>query len=268
MLCRANAARARRLRPDAIVGIPRSGMLPASLLALALHVPLADVRSFCVKRTWARGDRSSAQCTAKRVLLVDDASSFGKTMRHNLALIRRTRPDVEVLTCAVYATPSAVPRFDLAFEALPKPRLFEWNWWRHGRLNACCVDIDGVLYVDPDRRQRRDPALYRRFISEGAPLFRPTKPIGALVTGRRELYRAETEERLARDGIQYGALEMLANGAPKGGASHAEHKATIYRQASADLFIESDASQAELIAKLSGKDALCITTRTMYRALA
>lgn len=263
-VCRANVERVRKLKPEVIVGIPRSGMLPASQLALALGLPLADLHSFCAERMWARGGNADDGGCNRRVLLVDDASGFGKTMKAALAVLTARRPECSMATCTVYATPSAFHKFDIAFEQCPKPRLFEWNWWRNGWLDKCCVDIDGVLCTDPTKAQRRDPEQYRRFLAEAAPLFLTAKPVHALVTGRSSSYRAETEDWMFRHGVQYGALQMLDGAPPRSAEGHAERKAAFYRTSPAGLFIESCARQAELIAKLSGKDALCITTRRLY----
>lgn len=263
-LCRAAAARARELDVDAIVGIPRSGMLAASALALALGLPLSDVRSFCARRTWGFGDRDTAECTARRILLVDDSCGTGKAMQRSLARLACARPGVTVLTCAAYATPRAARSLTLALEVLPKPRLFEWNWWRHGLLDQCCVDIDGVLCRDPTRDELRDPDAYLRFLEHAPAIVSPTQPIGALVTGRREAYRSVTEAWMARRGITYRALKMLDRPCPRTAAGHAEHKAAFYASFPASLFIESDPQQAELIARLTGKDTLCITTRTLH----
>lgn len=265
-LCRANIERVRKMGPEIVVGIPRSGMLPAAQIALALGLPLADLHSFCVGRGWMRGGGNfdDAARSKRRILLVDDATGFGKTMKGALSLLWAKRPDVKIATCGVYATPGAVGRLDIAFEQCPRPRLFEWNWWRNGWLDQCCLDIDGVLCVDPTKAQRQDPEQYRRFVSEAAPLFLTAKPVHALVTGRSEAWRRETEAWMERYGVAYELLQMLQGASPRSAEGHAERKAELYRVSPARLFIESSERQAELIAKLSGKDALCITTRTFY----
>ena len=40
---------------DVVVGIPRSGLLPANLLCLALNIPLADLDGFCAGRVLSMG---------------------------------------------------------------------------------------------------------------------------------------------------------------------------------------------------------------------
>lgn len=264
-LCRANIARIRDLKPDVVVGVPRSGMLPAAQIALALGLPLADQHSFCGEMAWSRHGHVQLKPSG-RVLLVDDASAFGKTMKASVATVRKFRPECEILTCTVYATPQSANNFDLAFEECSKPRLFEWNWWRNGWLKHCCVDIDGVVCVDPTRAQRRDPEQYAKFLTDAKPLFPTAKPVHAFVTGRGEAYRQVTGDWLARHGCEYKALKMREDVGPRTAEAHAERKAEFYRKSPALLFIESSDKQAELIMRLSGKDALCISTRKAYVA--
>jgi hypothetical protein len=257
----------RALKPDIVVGVPRSGMLPAAQIALALGLPLADLHSFCNGAVWVRHGHQVPALKKCRVLLIDDASAFGKTMKTSVASIENAYiPHHEIFTCAAYVTPQSASSFNLAFEECPKPRLFEWNWWRNGWLKHCCVDIDGVVCVDPTRAQRRDPEQYAKFLSEAAPLFPTAKPVHAFVTGRGEAHRQATGDRLARHGCEYRALKMREDAGPRTAEAHGERKAEFYRKSPAALFIESSDRQAEAIARLSGKDALCITTRKVYRA--
>jgi hypothetical protein len=267
--CRANLDRVRALDPDVIVGIPRAGMVPATILASMLGLPLSDLWSFCDGRALRAGDvraKHRARCEAKRALLVDDASGFGRSMTAACEEAAEKRPDVKVLPCTVYADPEAVSQFALAMEPLAKPRLFEWMWWRSGKLAHCCVDIDGVVCADPTSEQKRDPASYRQFIASTPLLCRPAKTVGAFVTGRSGAYRKETEAYFKRHGIAYRALVMRdGDRLTKTIEAHAEHKAEHYRKSDAVLFIESDARQAEMIAQMTRKDALCVTTGRMYR---
>jgi hypothetical protein len=264
-LCRANVERVRELRPDVVVGIPRSGMLPASFLALGLGLPLVDLHTFVEGRMWrVGGDRRPAEADGARILLVDDASAYDKAMPRAVGLVAAARPSAKVLTCAVFATPASVGRFDLVMEAVAKPRMFEWNWWRSGHLGYCCLDIDGVICADPTGEQKRDPARYVEFIAGAAPLWLPRKRVVALVTGRDKAHRAGTEAWLQRHGVTYGALHMHDGPSPRDAEKHARSKADVYAASDSSLFIESSDRQAALIAKMTGKPAVAIETRRLY----
>lgn len=267
--CRTNTSRLRALDIDIVVGVPRSGMLPATQIALSLMVPLSDVLSFCEGRSWGVSGHDEAAEAARRILLVEDSVSTGRDMRQAAERIAAARPDVTIIRCAVYTTKRSARDLDVYFEIVSRPRIFEWNWFRHPLLEACCVDVDGILCADPTKAERRDEALYRTFLDKVHPCVKPTVPIGALVTGRRERYRAQTERWMAVHGIPYRSLHMLAASTDSQTIErHATHKADVYRASDAVLFIESDAGQAPLIATLAGKDVLCLSTLTHYAGTA
>ncbi len=256
--CRANLSKVRALAPDVIVGIPRSGMLPASILSTSLSIPLADLHSFRCGTVWKWRNEVLDGEKFAHALLIDDASGYGKTMKGALA---KMPGGLRVSSCAAYATQEAARLLDLAFEVCPKPRKFEWNFWRDGYLGQCATDMDGVLCADPTRAQRKDAGLYREFAAEAAvPLYLPTKPLAAIVTGRHEKWRSETERWLREHGIAYGALHMW-----NGEGTHQEHKARVYGSLSAELFVESEFDQSEFIMSTTKKPVLCTKNRKLYR---
>lgn len=254
---------------DLIVGIPRSGMLVANLLALRLDLPLADVDGFCEGRVLIGGTspRGGNAAGAGRTLVVDDSICTGRKMRQARDRIRAAGRDDRVLYGAVYATPEAAGAVDVWAEIVPGPHCFEWNLMRQPLLNEACVDIDGVLCRDPTPEENDDGPRYRRFIEDVRPRYRPATPIGWLVTCRLEKYRAPTEAWLRAHGVAYHHLVMmdLPDGAARIAAgSHASYKAGVYKRCSALLFVESNVGQAARIAVLSGKPVLCTGTQQFF----
>ncbi len=67
---------------DLIVGIPRSGMLPANLLALYLNKPYTDINSFLNGHIYKSGARSQFFDIKdfKKILVVDDSIASGAAM--------------------------------------------------------------------------------------------------------------------------------------------------------------------------------------------
>ena len=67
-----------------VVGIPRSGMLPANIIALQLNVPFTDIDSFMSGRIYGMGARQQyIQAKTNNVLVIDDSISSGHAI--NLA---------------------------------------------------------------------------------------------------------------------------------------------------------------------------------------
>lgn len=255
--CRANFHNVRRLNVDVVIGVPRSGMLPASILATALSIPLTDLHSFCGGTVWKwRRELLSSQ-PFKHALLIDDSSGSGKSMTAALAILP---PGLRVTTCAVYATKEAAANLGMVFEICPKPRKFEWNLWRDGWLSQVAVDMDGVLCIDPTREQRKDDELYQQFAARDAiPLLRPMRPLGAIITGRHVKWRSETETWLHDHSIEYGALSMW-----NGEGTHNEHKIRMYRKSGFQLFIESEDKHSQTIAATCRRPVLCSKSRKLY----
>lgn len=257
---------------DLVVGVPRSGLLAASMIALQLNRPLTDLRGLLERRLLQAGKRRAADRvedpfeSARRVLVVDDSVRSGSAMREARQLLADARLPWPLTFAAIYVTPRCRDLPDLWAEEVPLPRVFAWNVMHHAWLAKCCVDIDGVLCRDPLPEENDDGPRYARFLADAEPLMLPSVPVGWLVTARLEKYRAATEDWLARHGVEYRRLEMLdlpdaAMRREKG--AHVPHKADAYARSRAMLFIESDPSQARQIAERAGRPVLCVTDQRM-----
>lgn len=251
---------------DLIVGIPRSGMLVASFIALALNLPLVDLDGFCSGRVFESGTtrrRKNGASHHRHALIVDDSSRTGDALAKAVdKLMNAGEPLPQVTTCVVYGTSAVRHSVDIVMEIIDQPRIFEWNVLHHpGILKDACLDIDGVLCHDPNYEENDDGPAYLGFLQNARPLHLPSHPVKALVTSRLEKYRPETEEWLRRHGVVYGELIMLdlpnALERRKAGV-HGKHKAAYYRSSSATLFVESELNQAQEIARLSGKPVLSL----------
>lgn len=264
-----------RLPPDIdlVVGIPRSGLLAANLLSLVSNIPLTDLDSFLEGRIYSSGTTKRTGylhqdlASMRRVLILDDSISSGKAMREARKKVADAGLQAEIIFAAVYGIEASHPDADFVLEKVTLPRIFQWNFMHHIMLEQACVDIDGVLCLDPTEQENDDGEAYRRFLSEAVPLHTTSRKIGWLVTSRLEKYRALTEAWLKSRGIEYGELIMLdlpnADERRRQGA-HGSFKAEFYRKADSTLFIESEERQAEVIARLSGKPVLCIETHQIH----
>lgn len=257
---------------DIVVGIPRSGLLPASLIALYLNLPLADLEGFLIGRLMDCGrTRRPSNCPeaaddCQKALIIDDSVRTGKTLASARQKIETSSVSQEILYAAVYAAPEAEKEVDLAFEICPVPRIFEWNFMHHGELRNACIDIDGVLCRDPTATENDDGARYEKLLQACEPLLLPSVPVGHLVTCRLEKYRPQTEHWLRRHGVQYEELVMMnlpTKAARVAARTHGAFKADVYRQTGAQLFIESSLKQAVEVADRSRKPVLCMETREM-----
>jgi uncharacterized HAD superfamily protein/hypoxanthine phosphoribosyltransferase len=253
---------------DLVVGVPRSGMLPANLLALYLNKPYTDIHSFVNGHIYKAGERGQFFDSGefRRILVVDDSVSSGKALAEVKEMLKPLSDKFSFSYCCIYMLPGKEQTVDYYFETVPLPRYFQWNILNHTSLEKACFDIDGVLCVDPSPEQNDDGKKYRDFILNAEPLYIPGAKIGTLVTSRLEKYRKETETWLERNKVRYNALVMLDlpdMAARQKANNHAEHKASVYKSGQYNLFFESDLYQAREINRITGKPVFCTETFEM-----
>ena len=247
---------------DLIVGVPRSGMLPANLLALYLNKPYTDIHSFLNGHIYKAGARGQFFDISefKNILVVDDSIASGSAMIEVKENLKHLNDKFNIKYCAIYVIPGKEKMVDYYFETVPLPRYFQWNILNHTTLEKACFDIDGVLCADPLPEQNDDGEKYIDFLLNAPPLFIPGSKIGTIVTSRLEKYRKETETWLAANNIRYNDLVMLDlpnMEARQRANNHGDHKAKAYMAKPYVLFIESEYNQAVEINRITKKPVLC-----------
>ncbi len=247
---------------DLIVGIPRSGMLPANLLALYLNKPYTDIDSFLNGHIYKAGERGQFFDIKefKKVLVVDDSIASGSAMKKSQKRLEEVAENFDLKYCAIYVVPGKEKLVDYYFESVALPRYFQWNVFNHTTLEKACFDIDGVLCVDPTEEQNDDGEIYTDFVLNAPPLYIPGAKIGTIVTSRLEKYRKETEIWLDKHNVKYNKLVMLDlpnKEARQKANSHGQHKAKTYASEPYVLMIESDLGQSIEINRLTKKPVLC-----------
>lgn len=258
-----NIHRLDRRQFDVVVGIPRSGMLPATILATQLQLPLADVESF------ARGivyERSGRPVMAKtRVLLVDDTVNHGTAMARAVATIQG-RASAITRFCVFGPYRGIEGLVDIFCETVQGPRAFEWNIAKHRRLARWGFDMDGVLCRDPEKSENDDGPRYLKFMRKAEPLFLPKRPIGHIVTCRLERYRNETEDWLRRHYVSFERLHMMpynSKAERMAAGNRGGWKAGIVKQLGVEMFVESCPKQASIIARETGVPVWCTRTQAL-----
>jgi len=110
-LCRALAMRvAREYDPEMVVGIARAGVIPAAILASLLRVDFYSMKISRKEGDEVVRDRPAIlsaappQAGGKRVVLVDEISTSGDTLRLGLAALRDVGPS-ELRTATTFVRP-------------------------------------------------------------------------------------------------------------------------------------------------------------------
>lgn len=257
---------------DLVVGIPRSGMLPANLIALFLNKPFTDIDSFIEGRVYASGERGAfiENGQTKKVLIMDDSLRTGNALEKAKGKLKNITETNSYLLIfgVVYATSKSCGNVDFFCENIDSPRLFQWNLFHndHFTTNAC-FDIDGVLCPNPPVDD--DGIQYVSYIENAPILYKPSVEVDTLVSCRLEKYRNITEKWLKNNDIRYRRLIMLDmpnKEARQKWGKHGEFKGNIYKESKNVLFVESSYYEALSIAKVSGKPVFCIETFSMINS--
>ncbi|MFL5252086.1 MAG: phosphoribosyltransferase [Rhodopila sp.] len=252
--------RADAWQPEAVVGITRGGLIPATMAASMLALPLAilgwDRRGGPMR--WIGPPPKS-----NRILLVDDCCATGLTMQSARDTLHRSGIDALTLTITHDPdTTSFIP--DLSH---PMRELFRFPWERGEATPAARaqrqagaaadrayerpflgLDLDGVFLPDvaiADYRSDLTRALQTRHALEAFPrLPRFDWEHAVVITGRPESDRAMTLEWLARWVHSALPLECRPQGTADDPDSVAQYKAQAATRWGCTHFIESDAEQA------------------------
>jgi len=250
---------------DIVVGIPRSGLLAGCAVALAINKPFVELNNFLEGRIelgFSRRLGSLAPGAGRHLsaLIVDDSIHTGTAMTAVRQAVDAKHLPHHIFYAAIYGVHASHPETDIVLELCSSPRIFEWNVMNQAALDFCCVDLDGVLCVDPAIEENDDGPRYLDFLQNARPLNLPRYPIHSIVTARLERYRAQTEMWLKRNEVQYKNLIMLDVPSAEERRRlrmHGKFKAQIYaNQQDCLLFIESEIKQAKEIHKISGKPVL------------
>lgn len=252
---------------SAVAGVPRSGLVPAFMLANHLHVPLVPIDSLRSREKAFRPEVSRKLREVEgRVLVVDDCIDSGKAMAEAVTGIR-----VPYCTAAAIATTRGKQSVDFCGDVIGTPRTFAWNWTSIQHVERTLFDMDGVICEDwnggrwdsgPKWNEDRD--RYEVHVNEASPLYLPRRKVLAVVTGRPECVRKQTEAWLARHGVEYGNLVMRDDLDDR---KHSVIKANAYKRIPlATCFVESSEEQSREIAKLTGRSVLSVETWKMHNA--
>ena len=252
---------------DLIVGIPRSGMLPANLLALYMNKPYTDIESFLEGKVYACGFRGNfiKEKNVKKILVIDDSVSSGTAMQKAKDKLKGL--NYNFIFAAIYARTQTKNKINIFCEIIDGLRVFEWNMFHHrGILASSCLDIDGVLCRDPTPEENDDGEKYHRFLLTAEPKFIPTVKIKTLISCRLEKYRNETMFWLNKHGIEYNNLIMLnlpnAEERRKWN-KYGEYKGNEYKKDGYIFFIESSLNEAKKIKEISNKTVFCVETMSI-----
>ena len=218
-----------------VVGVPRSGMIPAGIIAALLHLPLLELTTEGA-RPIGHG-RGPIPPRGETLAVVDDTVYAGGALSRARAWMQGRK----CVYAVVYATPAGISLVDYYARQILPPHILEWNLLNNPGWSLA-TDLDGVLTVDGTER----PWMLPRACA-----------VTLIATGRYESSRPHTEAWLRRWGVSWDRLAMLPDGEPQTTERIARHKGDAYAASAAHVFVESEADQAEIIHRRTGRCVVC-----------
>ena len=248
-----------------VIGIPRSGMLPASMIAMWLNLPMYYLDRLGFPQPLSAATRFGGIRMLKHkgsngsLLVVDDTVYNGTAMKNFTPRILE-----DIHTSSVYVRPQSDFKPDFYAKELNAPHLLEWNLFNCVYIEHALLDFDGILSPNIPYEVCIDEEKYIEYIKNVKPFPHriPKTYCKGIVTARLEKYRSITENWLKQHGINYGFLKMYpTEDEAKRDKNHVEEastfKAKIFSQSDAKFFIESEIAEAVRIRKKSGKFVIC-----------
>lgn len=247
---------------DVIVGIPRSGLLVANLIALKTGKPLTTPELFIRDHYW-QSDLIDKKEEYKNILLVDDSITSGKTIEESLQLLR-SYENLNITKAALIATEESKALVDLYYKIIPHPRVFEWNLL-HSKKGKLVSDLDGVICENCPPGVDLNEELYTKWIKNAKPYLIPAFEIDVILSNRLEKYRSETEEWLAKHGVRYKELILWDIQSKKErGGKHAQRKIEVLLKIKPDMFWESSFAEAKHIWEATKISTICIDEMILF----
>jgi len=249
-----------------VLGIPRSGMLPASIVALWLNLPLykmnnlsreIEIMSACSEFGGLRmRDRETSD---GKILVIDDTIFAGVAIADTREKIKE-----EVIYAVVYAHPDSLDKVDLFGRELDPPHLLEWHFFNSDHVTRALFDLDGIFCPNVPYDKCRNEEAYIEYIKNVEPLYHriPNEPCHGIVTARLDKYRDITEEWLEKHGIKYGFLKMFpTEKADIRDRNHiveaANFKSKMFTESGASFFVESEPAEAALMRSQVDRLVIC-----------
>jgi uncharacterized HAD superfamily protein len=237
-----------------IVGVPRSGMIPASVMSVELSLPLYSLQGSELKLLSAFSEYGGLRMgffkpASGKLLFLDDTANSGYACNQ----VRQLFPNC--LFATVYSTTLASNIIDYYGEILEPPHVLDWNFFNSAHATNSLFDIDGVFCENPPWEVCQDEQSYINYITNVEPHYKRIPKLfyaKALVTGRLEKYRSITEEWLKKHKFNYKKLIMFPTEREQERNNNhyfvvGKYKADVASQDKAIFFVESEMSEAKVI---------------------
>jgi hypoxanthine phosphoribosyltransferase len=251
-----NWARTLPRKFDAVIGIPREGMIAAYIIGIEHGIPVASLDTF-LNNSFHKPSQIKTDKEYKNILLVDEVVDTGKSMERAQAQLLNIDPTLKISKATTFINPRRIKDVDYYFDIKTNAMLLDLDSPDSPISHTLCTDLDGVLCEDTPARMSENEQI--NFWKNAKPYRIPVYKIPTIVTGRHEKYRKLTEKWLKKNNVKYQRLIMAQEG-----ETPLDTKIGVIRRFKPGLFQESDILQSELIHLSTGCRVLCTKNHYLY----
>lgn len=249
---------------DIIIGVPRCGLLVASIIAAKGGKALASTDTVSRGELWNSRRAISLDC-AKRVLLVDDSLGTGKTIQRHQQAIKARYPHLEVDTASMIVHRENYHMVDYYYKIIPTPLILEWEIMDEAKVDILAVNMEGVLCQPYQDSPGRNEEEYLRWVKGAKPYMIPSYHFDAVLSDRSERYRAESEEWLRIHNVQYRELrfsDLIGPGVDQGVPN--QQKIEHLNELKPQMFFEYSMTSAQAIWDLTKIPTLSFEAMVLF----
>ena len=245
---------------DVIIGVPRSGLFIANLIASKLGRPLSTPDNFIRGEIWSSHDVDKPH-QIRRILLVEDSIGTGNSLIKAREKLAESNPNLIIKTASFFVERKNKFLVDFYYRELKLQTIAEWTLLTNSKANkgALAVDMDGVLCEDCSVEVDSDEIKYLTWLKTAKPYLIPQFEITAIITSRLEKYRPQTEEWLKEHEVKYKKLCMmnLLDKKEKNLRKTIDYKIELIKTLQPSIFWESNIVEAQKIHKKIKIPILC-----------
>jgi hypoxanthine phosphoribosyltransferase len=261
---------ARNIPPGSIiVGVPRSGMIPASIIATLTHSSLWTITRDMVHSVGSGYRFSDMTVNNKSVYIVDDSSYSGHAISEAFKKVSKVFSAKNITKIAVVTTRQSAKFVD-RFGVCMNIHYFEWNYPNAPFSKNMGFDLDGTLCRDFTPEEDDDGRRYLKTLLRMKPsAIKPVKYPLRIITARLEKYRDPTMKWLEACGYKVESLVMgpWENNEERAKVDMGAWKAEKFLELNLGDFVESSPGVAKRMAEVlpHGRIA-CNTNGEIYFA--
>jgi len=249
---------------DVVIGIPRSGLMVASLVALKLGKPLSTPDTFIEGKVW-RSKKIDGKEKPVNVLLIEDVVHQGRALAESLEALKQYQASLKITKAALLVYSQTKHLVDIYEEVIGTHTMLEWAFLHHRLSLNTAFDLEGVLCEKVPEGCDDHEEKYARWIKDAKAYLIPVYEVDCIVSSRLEKYRPETEAWLKKNGVKYKELILWDVPSNKDRKNlFSKYKIDILTRLQPKLYIESSNEVSKDIWQATKIPVLCADEMMMY----